>query len=70
MSNQTECESCNGPKPADSWKQVGEPELQHGGKGGDTTYSHYICNICGSRWVKIRDSGGLGGNETYYHREK
>ncbi len=69
MNDKIECESCEGSKPADSWEQIGEPELHEGGRSGDTTYTHYRCTLCGSRWRKTKDSGGLGGNGTYYKRE-
>ena len=54
---------------ADSWEQVGKPEIHEGGRGGDTIYTHYRCNLCGSRWLKTRDSGGLGGHNTFFERE-
>ncbi len=69
MVDQFDCKSCDGKKPADSWEQIGEPEFNAGGKGGSTTYTHYRCNLCESRWLKIRDSGGTGGHGTYYERE-
>lgn len=56
------CKSCN-----ETLKEIGDPVHITGGKEGDTDHSFFQCSKCGSIWVKVKDSGGLGGNGTFFH---
>ncbi len=48
-------------------RKIGDGVHIDGGRAGDSDCTFYQCSECGSVWLKVQDSGGLGGKETYYH---
>ena len=62
IKHKSNCESCN-----DSLEEIGQPVHIDGGRSGDTDHTFYQCRECGALWVRVKDSGGLGGNGTFYH---
>ncbi len=60
------CADCTAGNPSTSCVEIGQDVHINGGRAGDTDHSFLQCQSCGSVLVRIRDSGGLGGNGTFY----
>ena len=67
INHTSKCDDCNSKNHTDAWQEIGETVHFDGGKAGTTDYAFFQCTKCGSAWVKVRDSGGLGGHGTFYH---
>ena len=61
------CADCAAGKRSEACIEIGQDVHINGGRGGDTNYKFLQCQACGSVLVRIRDSGGLGGNGTFYN---
>ncbi len=61
------CDSCANNEPSDICQEIGQSVHINGGREGDTDHAFLQCTACGSVWLRIRDSGGLGGHGTFYH---
>ena len=61
------CESCSAGIPSNNCQEIGQSVHIDGGRAGDTDYRFLQCNSCGTIFLNVRDSGGLGGHGNFNH---
>lgn len=61
------CADCEAVNVSEHLQAIGEDIHVSGSRECTRTSSHYSVGDVGSFWLRVRDSGGLGGNETYHH---
>lgn len=63
------CEDCNGAKPSNRCKKIGQEVFIQGNRMiGDTNYIFLQCPVCGSVWMEYEDSGGVGGHGRFFKK--
>jgi len=66
--DRADCERCRTPQ-SDALDQIGEVEYEEffDGKARETR-THFVCRICGAKWVRIIESG-VGGHGDNWNPE-